>query len=513
LTNVISDPLGTILQALLGSFDPVFLAFALITGYLTFFLFFYGTKKWKSIDWVERFFFGFLFGMFSSLVFVACLYVPIVFILVTTYSENVANLALYAGPLLFLALLCGLRIYFKVPLCSPEIKNKFFAMQTNQRMYLPILLLIFSFVLIIGILLNNPFFSYFNTQVWLGFLFYLNFGLFGYVILMSTFLLCLASLSSDLHPLKFLFSTMRWYCGFANGVQFYFETKNKSELQKIYDEQKKLSKKMSIRCRLSKSTKTPLFKAVIIAFLICILFISLDRSLGIVSPSIQIVDSTASSDPVYVEAYRYYNGSFIYLEKMTQTYWIRLPIISLRNFNLSVSNPSNLTSDDTENINTLYMSRVGVNVVCNNSFVYDLRNDGHVQVQSIDVMPVNSSSQSKATANITVAYYNKLDWNLIEISEPTENHLDNGSVLVSMSLSIDNPEQAQVSFQRLPIIPLYYFNDLGNITSFSWEVSGSQVGVSSDYQNSDSWIWSPSFNIFPSQVEHIDVKAVFEASK
>lgn len=81
------DPLGTILGAFANYFTTPFLASALIIGYLIFFLFFYGTEYWNSVDWSERFFFGFMVGMFSMIV-CTLVSIPLAFLLFSLQLEN-----------------------------------------------------------------------------------------------------------------------------------------------------------------------------------------------------------------------------------------------------------------------------------------------------------------------------------------------------------------------------------------------------------------------------------------
>lgn len=50
------DPLEILLEGLLGYFTPTFLAFTLVIGYLWFFIFYFGSKYWKSLEWPESFF-------------------------------------------------------------------------------------------------------------------------------------------------------------------------------------------------------------------------------------------------------------------------------------------------------------------------------------------------------------------------------------------------------------------------------------------------------------------------
>jgi hypothetical protein len=513
LANVLTSPLDTILQGFLSSFDPTFLAFALLTGYLTFFLFFYGTKKWKSIDWVERFFFGFLFGMFSSMVYVTFLYVPIAFILATIYAESAAISALYGGPIIFLVFLSGLRMYFKVPLCSKEMKERFLETISQKRVNLLLYMLLFTGIFIGGIFLNNPYLSDFISKTWLGFFFYLNFGCFVYFTVMSYFILCLSSLG-DLHPLRFFFKTFFWYLGsigkiIGSSLTNQGEENEQSKIQKIPE--KMSYKKPSIKQSLKSLAKTRSFKVLLVALLFSVLLISIDASVSIISPSLKLVDST-NSDDKYIEVYRYNNGSFIYLEKESHAYFIRLPLINLRGFNLSINNPSNFKNAFTEDINSRYISRLETTVFCNDSFAYSIIRNDQGDISSFDVLPLNNSLQTIKNSNITLSYYNIVNLNSIVIKEPVRKQLENGSILLTSTLTITNNQNAQLHFQQLPTIPLYYYDDLGDLTSVTWKIIRDNNIDSINTSNNETinnWLWSPSFNVYPSQVLTINVQAIF----
>jgi hypothetical protein len=185
-------------------------------------------------------------------------------------------------------------------------------------------------------------------------------------------------------------------------------------------------------------------------------------------------------------------------------------MINLRNFNISISNPSNLIEEDTRNINSRYISPLSTTVVCNDSFQYTTTRDIR-GINSFDIMPINDSRQPIEHSNITLRYYNKANLDLIEIRDPMEKRLENGSILITTSLTITNNQNAQLSFQQIPVIPLYYFNNLVNLTSFTCKTTVDNSSYNtSNYQIADSWLWSPSFNVFPNQVMHINIQAVFE---
>jgi hypothetical protein len=498
LVNAISDPLGTILQAFLGFFDPYFLAFALISGYLMFFLFFYGTKKWQTLDWVERFFFGFLTGFLTAILAVY-LAVPITFIFTTIGLPNFTFISIYIAPICLLGFLTIIRAD-RGPLYSEKFTESFSNYLATEPTKLPLILLILSLVCIVGIFLNNPLFPSASFFDWLYFFLWLNTGLFIYVVFICNLILYLSSLSKGIKPWNFLSIAFNWYTNFFFAKYF---LKIKSKLKTINQQVFSFPKNHLFSVKHKFSWK------LITLVLILIIFFSADRSLSLISPSLQLVEKKSSDQ---IEFYRNYDGSFVYLEKTTSTYFIKLPLLNFKNFNMSIQNPSNLKNDEIKRINTLNLVQMDPQF-SSESFLGTLEKDDKGYVSKINIMSTIGASPLKSTANITLTYFNKLNLDLIHTIQPIRSNLYNNSYLVAMQISITNSETKVLVSQRLPLFFLYDFNYLGNLTSSSWTVTGSKFEVSNDFIISDNCLWSPSINVYPNQTVNIKINAVFEESK
>jgi len=171
------DPLGMILETLSGYFTPPFLIFTLVIGYLMFFLFFYRTEYWNSVEWAERFFFGFMVGLFSMII---CSFIslPLAFLLFALYLQHLFAVAFYFIPTFFLVFLVLLRAELGVPLSSRKANDYLRAFVANHRSYWPYLLITVSVVTYLWLGWNNPFFDDASRSLWFGFILILNLTVF-----------------------------------------------------------------------------------------------------------------------------------------------------------------------------------------------------------------------------------------------------------------------------------------------------------------------------------------------
>ncbi len=186
------DPLGMIWEALVNYTTPLFLALSLIIGYLVFFLFFHRTEYWDSVDWAERFFFGFLVGIFSMIV---CTFasVPLAFLLLALYLEQWFTPAFYFVPVFFLMFLVLFRVKLGVPLSSKRANEYLWAFLTSHRSYWPYLLMATSGVVYLWLGWDNPFFAGQSRSLWGGFLFVFNFAVFLTFVILTWFTVQLSS--------------------------------------------------------------------------------------------------------------------------------------------------------------------------------------------------------------------------------------------------------------------------------------------------------------------------------
>lgn len=166
-----------ILGVLESYYTAPFLVGALIVGYLMFFFYFYKTDYWGSIDWSERFFFGFLVGMFVMSV-CALVSFPLAYFLYALHLEGLYVTAFYAVPLFFLLAVIALRINKGIPLSSKRVFGEFQSFVSNHRSYWPWFLIIVSIIAYMWLGWNNPFFDSASKSLWLDFIVILNFTVF-----------------------------------------------------------------------------------------------------------------------------------------------------------------------------------------------------------------------------------------------------------------------------------------------------------------------------------------------
>jgi hypothetical protein len=198
-----SDPLSMIWEGLVSYFTPPFLALALVIGYFMFFLFFYKTEHWGTLDWTERFFFGFLVGIFSMIV---CTFVslPLVFLLFSLYLGPWFNTAFYLIPIFFLMFLVFLRVDLGAPLSTNRANRFLRAVLTSHRSYWPYFLIAVSAVAYFWLGWNNPFFDGASSLLWLGFIVTLNFTVFITFCMLTWFVVQLSSVTAKMSMLTVL---------------------------------------------------------------------------------------------------------------------------------------------------------------------------------------------------------------------------------------------------------------------------------------------------------------------
>jgi len=182
---------------------PPLLTLALVIGYLMFFLFFYKTEYWKSVDWPERFFFGFLVGIFSMIV-CTLVSLPLAFLLFALYLEHLYTTASYIIPVFFLIFLVLLRIELGVPLSSKRANSYLRAFLANHRSYWPYLLITVSFVSYSWLGRSNPFFDDASRLLWGSFIVTLNFTIFLTFCTLTWFVIQLSSIPAKISTLTIL---------------------------------------------------------------------------------------------------------------------------------------------------------------------------------------------------------------------------------------------------------------------------------------------------------------------
>jgi hypothetical protein len=219
------DPVSMVWDTLVTYFTTPFLASALVIGYLMFFLFFYKTEYWDSIDSLERFFFGFLVGIVTML---ACTFVsiPLAFLLYSLYLEKSFTTVFYFIPVFFLMFLMFLRVEMGTPLSSKKTTRLLRALLANHRSYWPYLLITVSVVAYLWLGWNNPFFDAASRYSWLSFIVGLNFTVFVTFCTLTWFVIQLSSIPFKISMLTIIalpIEVLRFYF-------FSFHRKKKSVL-------------------------------------------------------------------------------------------------------------------------------------------------------------------------------------------------------------------------------------------------------------------------------------------
>ncbi|MGD6851997.1 MAG: hypothetical protein ACQCN6_08065 [Candidatus Bathyarchaeia archaeon] len=466
MADPLSNPLGAVTQAFEGYFSPEYLAFMLIMGYFIFFLFFYNTDKWKTIDWTERFFFGFILGIISAMISLM-LFLPIAFPLTALHLDDWTGYLSYLLPILFIVALASLRAQLKLPLSSASFHHKIDNALTQNRAYWPIILLICSSAIILGLQINNPTLD--NPSVWTSYLIILNVFVPVYTISILTFTSLLSSFSEPLdQSLSILFKVGNWYFLSFNKTRTGDSKKNRhlsfsdtiSELKIAFSDQITKFKRIKINYQF--------LKILTVLLLVIIVFFATDRMYQIVTPSIQIID-TQSPELGHnnVEFFRCYDGSIIYLSEITQVYWVKLPFFNLRFINISIQNPSNFNGN-LDLINSRYQN-LQLKVVANDSFAYTLARSN--QLDYINILPLNSSLQGKSMVNFTINYYDQIKLDSVRISDPSSTVLANGSTTITVNMEIKNDNNFTLHTSGVPLYRKSEFNNLGNATSYTWAVN------------------------------------------
>jgi hypothetical protein len=500
LANPITDPLGTIIQGLLSSFTPEFLAFALIIGYFIFFLYFYGTKHWESLDWSERFFFGFLLGIFSIAVLTTAVF-PLFILLYTLRLDSVIgiNQLFYIVPFFFLIFLTLSRVELEKPLCSEQGKDYFYDRLLNYRSYWPYVLMLSTGIGFFVFIRGNPSLSSTSVAFWGSLVFSLDFGVSFSYLVMAFFVVQLSSLSSQIDPFKIIGRLLNW--------QFlsFYKPKNKICVLKIIEEEQKHASSPKKKRRLPRLNYDFLQWMTLVIIVVMLIGVS-DSAFGIFTPRVQAIDTRYVADEI--DFFRFENGSVMYTVQLEKTYWISLPIIPVRDLNLSIPNPSNLSNVDTNDL-VSSVSQPGLSIASDNALSCSPEKDSDGNTMYVDLMALNSSLQMRESPCVKLTYANVLDIHLIDVSDPNETRLDNGSILVSMSLFINNTQSWELFSQQFPLFPVQGY---GNMTSFSFLENGIEQQQLQPNPIWNDWLWSPILLISPHKTMNISVSATFEGS-
>jgi hypothetical protein len=230
-----------------------------------------------------------------------------------------------------------------------------------------------------------------------------------------------------------------------------------------------------------------------------------DSAFHLFSPSVQVVETSYENDQIAVS--RYFGGSVFYNVKVIKTYWINLPILPIRGLNLSLPNPSNFSVYDSTKYLPGDSQLRAISVEADPTLAYAFLTNSNGNVTSISVMPLNGSA-IKPRSSIKLSYNDMLDCQFINMTQPVEKDLGNGSTLVQMSLIVNNTDSRRLySYQ----FGLFSVENYGNMTSFQFFQNGTLNPSQWDYI-SGQWMWTSLFVASHSFV-NFTISAVFEGAQ
>jgi len=480
-----------LLEWLLSYFDPSFLAFTLVMGYLWFFLFFFRTKQWDYLEWPERFFFGFMIGLVAMFAFILIDF-PVMVLLSSIYAEQFIPTLLYLTPIVFSVFLLWIRVTLEVPLSSKKAKNQFLMFLTRHKAYWLYLLPIFSIVTYVGFGHRNVFLLDSSRSLFADFLITINVSSF-YAVLIISFLV------TQLSCLPFKSARLK---GLAKVFKFIFPLLNaKNDVHS----KRKIKGNRQVRRRFLQSSASLLksdflHKAILVALLGVFLAFA-DIAFHLATPAIQIVET--EYEPHYIEIFKDFGGPVFYNIEVTKTYWIRLPQFSVRNLNLSIPNPSNFSIFDGSKYLYSWKTPYAINIEADSALFYTVKENQDGEVESINIMPKKGATGNNSFIKLT--YNDHLNVDLMKIGEINEKILGNGSILVTMTLIANNTESRRL---RSSDFPLFSVERYGNLTSF--EVFENGIKKPSPWKIIENqWLWTY-FGVYSNTYMNFTVSAIFE---
>jgi len=473
------DPFGIIIEWLLSYFSPFFLAFTITVGYLWFFLYFYRTKFWVDLEWAERFFFGFLIGMFTMFIF-SLISWPLAVFLLSFYGEyltlglsrvSVVDAAFLSIPLGVLLFLMFRRLSLGAPLASQKAKDSFLHDLTTHRSYWP-----YIFVLLFGTIyfllgLNNTFFSDHSRFLWRIIFIFMSYGAFAVWYIIPLILTLLSSLPSTVtDKMSEIGKISRMVFRFC----FLSFWKRETEVYCLREIRRKTHRKASVFRRiLSFFTNDFTQKAVLVVSFATMIALA-DNAYCLFTPVITMVETDYEVDQI--EVFRYYYSPTVYTIDVEKAYWVDLPLFRVLNLNLSITNPSNFSIYDGNKYVSGEKSPQALYVDADSSLSYSFSANAEGEIESVNVMAVGELTHQRSS--IRFKYKDELDLDLITITDPISVDFGNGSICITMSLIINNTLPKRLYSHDFP---LFGVQDYGNLTSFTLVENGAE-------KHSPSWI-------------------------
>jgi hypothetical protein len=247
------------------------------------------------------------------------------------------------------------------------------------------------------------------------------------------------------------------------------------------------------------------FAWLLLLILLTSVIMSFDGTFHLFSPSMQFVETNYENDQIAVS--RYFDGSVFYNVRVVKTYWIILPFFPITGLNLSIPNPSNFSIYDSTRYLPGDSQLRAIKVEADPTLAYAFKTSLDGNVTSLSVMPLNGST-IKPRASIKLSYNDILDCHFINMSQPIQKDLGNGSTLVQISLIVNNTDSRRLYSDQFA---LFSVQDYGNMSSFEFFQNGTLNPSQWNYI-SGQWLWTSLF-VASHSFANFTVSAVFEEAR
>jgi hypothetical protein len=361
----------------------------------------------------------------------------------------------------------------------------------------------------LGLGWHNPFFNDSSKSLWGSFIIALNFTAFLAFFVLSwlvTQLSCLLPNVSmermnrlSIEVLKFCFLPIRRRDLWKKDEKVYYIREWKEKLQSRSSLSHRLSSSLGHRLSLLRSD---FLHKVLLSVLLASTIVLADSAFQLFSPTVQVIETDADESQITV--FRYFGAPIFYNVEVVKTYWISLPLLPVRFLNLSIPNPSNFSVYDGTKHIPWERKPFTINIEADPTLACTLLTNSVGNVTSVDIMPLNGS-QVKPKSFVKLTYYDVLDFRFIDVTQPVEINLGNGSISVIVSLIISNTDSRRLYSDEFP---LFGVQNYGNLTSFTFLENGTLKP--SQWNNiREQWLWA-SFSVNAHSFVNFTVSTVFE---
>jgi hypothetical protein len=228
---------------------------------------------------------------------------------------------------------------------------------------------------------------------------------------------------------------------------------------------------------------------------------SADNAFQLFSPSVQVVETSYENSQITF--FRYFGARIFYNVQVVKTCWIRTPLFPIRGLNLTIPNPSNFSIYDDSKYLPWELKPFAVRVEAEPALAYTINTNSAGNVTSIDVETLKSS-EVKPYSFIRLTYNDALDFDFIDITQPIEVNLGNGTILVTMSLIVKNVDSRRLYSDDFA---LFGIQNYGNLTSFTFRENGT-IKPSQWNLVREQWLWT-SFYVNPHSSVDFTISTIF----